>query len=943
VSAAGDDRRFATRSRERFLEGEPVETGVRGLILSSWQRCQFLGLSPNGCAPVLVQDFDAESRLVRAAVPVLDRMAAEVADTRVTFALTNEDGTVLRRRFGQTSMRRSYSYPLGPGWNFAERFAGTNSIGVALAERRPSIVFGSEHFSELFQQGVCMASPLRDPLSGRIEGLIDLTCPSADLSPAMGALMRWASQTVEQRLLEESSEHERALLEVYQQAKRLAQTRGAIDVIGVDDLTQSGLSRRDQVILMGRAAELIAAGGWGSASVHLPSGREAALLSRPVTSPSGTGGVAVEVVLPASAPQNGGSAAEYDAPTQLWVGNTESGTTAPQPDMRSLVPPVHETPPPPMVLDPFSGTLGPGPDGPAGSGGGRLLLVGEPRVGRLAVAARRRLELLSEASTRIGTTLDVARTAEELARMAVPRFADFVTIDLPDAVLRGDESADPATDLRRTVVHGVDDDCPFYPAGEKVHLVASTPHQRCLATGEAVLEPDLTCAAGWLSQDPEHGRRLLDHHLQCLITTPLRARGVVLGIAAFYRSQRSEPFTDDDCSLAVELATRAALCIDNARRYTREHSVALALQRSLLPQGVPEQSAVEAAYRYQPAESGVGGDWFDVIPLSGARVALVVGDVVGHGLRAAVTMGRLRTAVQNFAAMDLTPDEVLTQLDDLVARLDRDEAEDAPGSPGVEIMGATCLYAIYDPTSRECTLGRAGHPLPAVVHPDGTVTFPELPACPPLGLGGLGGLPFETATILLPEGSHIVLYTDGLIEGRHRDPDAVLDQLRDALAHPGRSPEDNCRAIMDAVLPAHPSDDVALLVARTQALDPRHVVTWDLPDDDAAVSGIRAAATRQLDQWGLDEATFTTELILSELSTNAIRYGAGPRQVRLIFDRTLICEVSDASSTAPHLRRAAMTDEGGRGLFLVAQLAQTWGTRYSDRGKTIWADQPLPQ
>lgn len=585
-------------------------------------------------------------------------------------------------------------------------------------------------------------------------------------------------------------------------------------------------------------------------------------------------------------------------------------------------------------------TLGtPGPRGSHDTGAKaddrRLVLVGEPGVGTYAVAARRRLKLLSEASTRIGTTLDVTRTALELAEMAVPRLADHVAIDLPEEVLRGEEAADPRTGVMRVVMHGIRDDFPFYPVGRRVDPRPATPQFQCLTREQAVLVPDLRVATGWLAQEREHTERLVAQGVHSLITAPLLARGVVLGVASFYRSQDPAPFGDDDRSLAQELATRAAICIDNARRYTREHTMVLALQRSLLPNRLPEQSAVEVAHRYQPAESEVGGDWFDIIPLSGTRVALVVGDVVGHGLHATVTMGQLRTAARNFAELDLAPDEILTHLDNLVARLDQDEGseEEAAGTAG--IIGATCVYAIYDPASQQATVARAGHLPPALVHPDGTVTFPDLPARPPLGLGGL---PFESTEIHLPAGSQLVLYTDGLVEDRHRDLDTSFDLLRRALTHPDRPPDDVCRAILETVAPEHPNDDIALLVARTLALDPDRIAQWELPADPARVSEIRAAVTRRLSDWGLDEVAFTAELLLSELVTNAIRYGSGPIQVRLIHDRTLICEVADTSSTAPRLRRAATYDEGGRGLFLVAQLAQTWGTRYTADGKVIWAE-----
>jgi anti-sigma regulatory factor (Ser/Thr protein kinase) len=333
----------------------------------------------------------------------------------------------------------------------------------------------------------------------------------------------------------------------------------------------------------------------------------------------------------------------------------------------------------------------------------------------------------------------------------------------------------------------------------------------------------------------------------------------------------------------------------------------------------------------------VGGDWFDVIPLSGARVALVVGDVVGHGIHASATMGVLRTAVRTLADVDLPPDELLIRLDDLVGRFSAsadagtDEAEEND-------VGATCLYAVYDPVSRRCCLARAGHPVPALVTPDGAVSFVDLPASPPLGLGGL---PFESTEIELPPGSILALYTDGLIESRDHDIDVGLEQLRCALTHPAPSLEATCDNVLGAVLGEHPADDVALLVARTQALQGDRVATWDLPADPAVVSEARKQVGTKLASWGLDDAAFVTGLVVSELVTNAIRHAESPIQLRLIRDHTLICEVSDGSSTAPHLRRARAFDEDGRGLLLVSQLTERWGTRQTPHGKTIWAEQSL--
>ncbi|MCX5374947.1 SpoIIE family protein phosphatase [Streptomyces sp. NBC_00091] len=569
-----------------------------------------------------------------------------------------------------------------------------------------------------------------------------------------------------------------------------------------------------------------------------------------------------------------------------------------------------------------------------------------------AEVARERLQMLYDAGVRIGTTLDVVRTAEELSEVAVPRFADFVTVELLEPVLRGDEPSPAAgmhTEMRRAAMSGTRSDQPLQPVGDIIRFVVPTaPMRAALDAGHAVLAADLHAAMGWRAQDEAGTRQALEYGFHSLISVPLQARGVVLGMANFWRAADTpEAFDEEDLSFAEELGARAAVSVDNARRFTREHATAVTLQRSLLPRVLPDLSAVDAAFRYLPAKAGVGGDWFDVIPLPGARVALVVGDVVGHGVHAAATMGRLRTAVHNFSTLDMPPDELLGHLDELIDRIDQlenggpDEG-DARGEglgEGVEnpagITGATCLYAVYDPVSGHCTMASAGHPGPALVHPDGRVEFPELPTGLPLGVGGM---PFETAGLVLPEGSRLVLFTDGLLEDRDRDFDTGLALLSRTLARPGRSPDQACADVLSALLFPAPSDDIALLIADTRRLEPGRIAEWEVPDDPAAVSRVRREATGRLEAWGLEAASFTAELILSELVTNAIRYGTAPVRVRLLHDRNLICEVSDGSSTSPHLRYAATTDEGGRGLFLVAQYAERWGTRYTQRGKVIWAE-----
>ena len=384
---------------------------------------------------------------------------------------------------------------------------------------------------------------------------------------------------------------------------------------------------------------------------------------------------------------------------------------------------------------------------------------------------------------------------------------------------------------------------------------------------------------------------------------------------------------------ASAIAVLSSQARQRERALHRTRDIAAVLQHELLPTTTSGTSTVEVCSSYTPtdAQAGVGGDWFDTIPLSGSRVALTIGDVVGHGIHAATLMGRMRTAVQTLAELDLAPDELLARMDAMAVRLgEEDETRD---------LSATCLYLIYDPVTRECAVSSAGHTPPALRHPDGGVEFLELPEHPPLGMGETA---FETTTLTVPEGTVIALYTDGLLDLRRHGFDETFARLTEALSADIEPLRELCDHVVETV-PGDEDDDIALLLARVGGMDPDMVATWDLPADPEAVGHARKAVARRLDGWNLTDSAFATELIVTEIVTNALVHASAPIRLRLIKDTSLICEVSDSSHTSPHPRPADVFDEGGRGLQLVAQLSSRWGTRYTGAGKIVWAEQSLAQ
>ncbi|MEU3512796.1 SpoIIE family protein phosphatase [Streptomyces longwoodensis] len=556
--------------------------------------------------------------------------------------------------------------------------------------------------------------------------------------------------------------------------------------------------------------------------------------------------------------------------------------------------------------------------------------------------AARQSRLRHRAALGIGGSLDVRRTAQDITDVLVPDFASLVAVELAEAVLAGEEPpknfGGGDLRLRRMAGRAVGP----WPEGlsrpgDVLPPFPDEPRIRSLQAGRTVIV-DRAALERRLS-GKTHSGMVIPEGGHSHAAAPLFARGLVLGYISAWRIGQEQPFGQRDADLLTEVAAHAAVSIDNARRYTREHRAAVALQQRLLPAATTHTPAVDAVGRYLPAGGGaeIGGDWFDAIPLPSLRVAIVVGDVIGHGLHAAATMGRLRTAVQTLADLELTPDELLARLDELVSRL---AVEESPEEN--DTVGATCLVALYDPVTEQCTVASAGHPPPIVTGPDGVAEIVPVQPGPPLGVGGL---PFEATTIDLVADSWLALYTDGLLGRPTDDIDAAIKRLADrvtSLHRSGQTLETASWALTKEREGVPAADDTALLLARIRPLRPDAFAEWEFPADPAAVAGARAAAADKLAQWGLIDFQFTVELIVSELVTNAVRYAGGPIGLRLICDTILVCEVSDPSNTQPRLRRASLGDEGGRGLFLIAQLSTRWGSRYGQTGKTIWAELELP-
>ncbi|USQ83270.1 SpoIIE family protein phosphatase [Streptomyces phaeoluteigriseus] len=577
-----------------------------------------------------------------------------------------------------------------------------------------------------------------------------------------------------------------------------------------------------------------------------------------------------------------------------------------------------------------------------------------PTAGRQPTPMRRdgdRLRFVGAATRRIARGLDLDEIVMGLCRATVPTFSDAILVYLRDPLPVGDER--PAADrvvlrLRRTdrIPEEREPEPGFAQLGmpppetpELSELSAAIAELCEVRPGGALAEvlrgvrpvfADTPAATAALPELLGAESRLDIPGGQRAVLAPLRGRRRVIGAAVFIRRPERIPFETDDLLVAAQLATHSALGIDKAVLYDREAYIADELQRTMLPETLPRPTGVRLASRYLPAAetARVGGDWYDAIPLPGSRVALVVGDVMGHSMTSAAIMGQLRTTAQTLAGLDLPPQEVLHHLDEQAQRLGTDRM-------------ATCLYAVYDPVSHRITIANAGHPPPILLHLGGRAEVLRVPPGAPIGVGGVD---FEAVELDAPAGATLLLYTDGLVESRLRDVATGIEQLREKLAAtaqltgPDHPPplEALCDEVLDMLGPGDRDDDIALLAARFDGIAPSDVAYWFLEPEDAAPGRARRLARRALVRWGMEDMTDSVELLVSEVVTNAVRYATRPVSLRLLRTDVLRCEVGDDVPQLPRLRQARATDEGGRGLYLVNRLARRWGATRLSTGKVVW-------
>ncbi|HEY0932938.1 MAG TPA: SpoIIE family protein phosphatase [Trebonia sp.] len=570
-----------------------------------------------------------------------------------------------------------------------------------------------------------------------------------------------------------------------------------------------------------------------------------------------------------------------------------------------------------------------------------IMQIPLPSAERFVDPAVMRDILLRDAGPVEEDTLDFSDLAKKMTSQLVPAFCTAAEVLVVESLIGDNEvpahGPDANVPLRRLHLrHDAENPAwnSAFPVGEVLRFPPGSPYTRCLETGQPVLEHNVTAdsakklAKSW-RRNPVGG--LLSE--VSLLVLPAIYRGTVLGLFCCFRETGTRRFDRYDMEMGMEFAARSAVFFNHATRYNREHATALTLQRAMLPTGLTYPSSVDVKHRYLPGSElvEVGGDWYESIRLPGARVALVIGDVAGHGVRAAVTMGRLRTAIQTLAMLELPPAESLQQLDELMQTIGEREPH-----------FATCAYAVYDGVTGEIELAVAGHLPPLLVHPDGHNEYLEFNPSPPLGVGN-GGV--ETKIIPVEDGSLFVLYTDGLVESRDRDISEGLERLQAAFGEgaPEKDLEDLCKTSLEGVYADAQRDDIAVLIAKLRRIPEDHRVCFQLETELSAVRHARSLIRDPLKRWGLEDLIDTTELLVSELVTNAIKYANGEVLLRLILEPdSLGCEVHDSSPALPRVLQVDKDAENGRGLHVVSQLASRWGARRTTGGKVVWCEQTLP-
>ncbi|MFF7600175.1 SpoIIE family protein phosphatase [Streptomyces mirabilis] len=640
------------------------------------------------------------------------------------------------------------------------------------------------------------------------------------------------------------------------------------------------------------------------------------------------------------------ASANTDTPSPSGTGASTPSPASPGPEHSqpsASEPDAHRPRPAPEGIPAQPGTEGDRPSGNS-TGTDRRTGQGLPHAGPMPM--RRdgdRLRFVGAATRRIARGIDLDEIVMGLCRATVPTFSDAILVYLRDPLPVGDErpTGPLVLRLRRTdrIPEERDTENGFMPAlrPEPNELSAMTAELCEVRPGGALAEvlrgvrPVFADAPAARAALPELlGDELIVPTGQRAILAPLRGRRRVIGAALFVRRPERMAFETDDLLVAAQLATHSALGIDKAVLYGREAYIADELQRTMLPETLPRPTGVRLASRYLPAAetARVGGDWYDAIPLPGSRVALVVGDVMGHSMTSAAIMGQLRTTAQTLAGLDLPPQEVLHHLDEQAQRLGTDRM-------------ATCLYAVYDPVAHRITIANAGHPPPVLLHLGGRAEVLRVPPGAPIGVGGVD---FEAVELDAPAGATLLLYTDGLVESRLRDVWTGIEQLREKLAAtaqltgPDHPPplEALCDEVLDMLGPGDRDDDIALLAARFDGIAPSDVAYWHLEPEDAAPGRARRLARRALSRWGMEDMSDSVELLVSEVVTNAVRYASRPVTLRLLRTDVLRCEVGDDVPQLPRLRQARATDEGGRGLYLVNKLARRWGATRLSTGKVVW-------